>query len=84
MRAEHFASHNAPRLPLLPNAEWFTEGGVTPEGKWWIAPTLLFIEQIWQSAAGDDLKKQGFRLGHDGHRIGASQHTVIYLPTTRL
>lgn len=46
MHTEYITSHNAPHLQLLPNAEWFTEGGVTPEGKWWIAPTSLFIEQI--------------------------------------
>lgn len=68
----------------LPNADWFAEGGVTPEGEWWIAPTPLFLEQIWQGGAGADLKKRGFVLEHDGHRIGATQHTVIYLPTGRI
>ena len=83
MHTEYHTTHNTgPQLQLLPNADWFTEGGVTPEGKWWITPTPLFIEQIWQGCAGDDLKKRGFRLGHDGHRIGATQNTVIYLPTT--
>ena len=82
MHTEYLVSHN--HLQLLPNAEWFIEGGVTPEGKWWIAPTPLFIEQIWQGSAGDDLKKRGFVLGQDGHRIGATQHTVIYLPIGRL
>ena len=88
MHTEYLVSHNAPHrskghvTSSLRHAEWFTDSGITPEGKWWIAPTPLFIEQIWQGSAGDDLKKRGFRLGHDGHRIGATQNTVIYLPTT--
>ena len=85
MHTEYLATHNAgPQLQLLPNADWFKEGGVTPEGKWWIAPTRLFIQQIWHSSAGDDLRKRGFRLAHDRHRIGASQPTVIYLPVGAL
>ena len=84
MHAEYLSPHSDPYLQLLPNAEWFTEGGVTPDGRWWIAPTSLFIEQIWHSSVGDDLKKRGFRLGHDGHHIGATQHTVIYLPVGAL
>jgi hypothetical protein len=67
---------------MLPNAEWFTEGGVTPDGRWWIVPTSLFIRQIWHGCAGDDLKKRGFHLKYNGHTVGATQNTVIYLPTT--
>lgn len=84
MHAEYLTPHNHAYLQVLPNTEWFTEGGVTPDGKWWIAPTLLFIEQIWQGCAGDALKTRGFRLKNDGHCIGASQHTVIYLPAGEL
>lgn len=65
---------------LPPNTDWFTEGGMTPEGKWWIAPTPSFIKDIWHGCIGDDLRNRGFRLRHDGHHIGAAQHTVIYLP----
>ena len=83
MHAEYLAPHNHSYLQLLPNAEWFIEGGVTPGGKWWIAPTPIFIEQIWHGCAGDDLKRRGFRLENDGHTVGASQHTVIYLPAGR-
>ena len=83
MHAESLATNTVktdqPQLPL--NADWFTEGGVTPEGKWWIAPTPSFIKDIWHGCIGDDLRRRGFRLGHDGHRIGAAQHTVIYLPS---
>ena len=86
MRAEHLATHNDLHLckgqgtSSLRHAEWFHDSGIAPDGKWWIAPTPVFIKQIWQSCAGDDLKKRGFRLGHDGLRVGATQHTVIYLP----
>lgn len=80
MHAENLTPHNTPRLELRPNTDWFTEGGITPEGKWWVAPTPLFIQQIWHSCVGEDLRKRGFWLGQDGHRIGATQHTVIYLP----
>ena len=88
MHTEYIASHNAPHrcqgpvTSSLRHAEWFHDSGITPEGRWWIAPTALFIEQIWQSCAGDDLKKRGFVLNHDGHTVGATQNTVIYLPTT--
>ena len=62
MHAESLATHNTPpQLQLLPNSDWFTEGGVTPDGKWWIAPTLLFIEQVWHGCVGNDLKRRGFR-----------------------
>ena len=81
MHTESLTTHNTgPQLQVLPNADWFTEGGVTPDGKWWIAPTLLFIQQVWHGCVGNDLKRRGFRLGQDGKRFGASQHTVIYLP----
>lgn len=81
MHTESLTTHDTgPQLQVLPNADWFTEGGVTPDGKWWIAPTLLFIQQIWHGCVGNDLKRRGFRLGQDGKRFGASQHTVIYLP----
>lgn len=88
MHTDALAPHNDLHLykgevtSSLRHAEWFHDSGITPEGKWWIAPTSLFIEQIWQSSVGDDLKKRGFVLNHDGHTVGATQKTVIYLPTT--
>lgn len=82
MHAEHLTSHtDSPQLQLLPNSDWFAEGGVAPDGQWWVAPTPLFLRQVWHSCVGDDLRKRGFRLRHDGHTLKASQHTVIYLPT---
>lgn len=84
MHAEHLTPHSEPHLQLLPDAEWFTDSGIAPDGKWWIAPTCIFLQHIWHSCVGDDLKKRGFRLGHDGHHIGVSQHTVIYLPLGEL
>ncbi|MDE0042662.1 MAG: hypothetical protein OXT74_11550 [Candidatus Poribacteria bacterium] len=83
MHGQSIATDPGRHLQLLPNTDWFTDGGVTPDGKWWIAPTLLFIEQVWHGCVGDDLRNQGFRLGHDGHRIGATQHIVIYFPHQR-
>lgn len=44
-------------IQLLPNAALFNDSGIAPDGRWWIAPTSLFIEQIWQGDAGDTLKK---------------------------
>lgn len=68
-------------IQLLPNTELFSDSGIAPDGKWWVAPTDLFIKEIWHSPVGDYFKERGFRLEHDGHRIGSTQHTVIYLPT---
>lgn len=81
MRAENLVTHNNPHLELRPKvSDWFTDGGMLPNGELWVAPTPLFIDQIWHGCVGNDLRKRGFRLGHDGDRIGATQHTVIYLP----
>ena len=80
MHAESLTPHNNPHLELRPNVDWFTDGGMLPNGELWVAPTPLFVDQIWHGCVGGDLRKRGFRLGHDGHRIGATQHTVIYLP----
>jgi len=34
MHTESLITHNiSPQLQVLPNADWFTEGGVTPDGK---------------------------------------------------
>ena len=33
MHAEYLTPHTGPQLQLLPNADWFKEGGVTPDGK---------------------------------------------------
>lgn len=80
MHTENLTPHNNPHLELRPNADWFTDGGMLPNGELWVAPTPLFIGQIWHGCVGDDLRKRGFWLGHDGYRIGATQRTVIYLP----
>ena len=69
---------------LLPNRELFHDSGIAPDGRWWIAPTPIFIQRLWHNSFGDDLRKRGFRLRYDGHCIGATQHTVIYLPAGEL
>lgn len=80
MHAMYLTTHDGREVQLAPNAKLFNDGGIAPDGRWWIAPTSLFIEQLWQCATGDYLKKLGFQLGDDGLHIGATQSTVIYLP----
>ena len=69
---------------LIPNPKLFNDSGIAPDGRWWIAPTSLFINRLWHNSVGDDLKGRGFRLENNGHCIGAFQPTVIYLPVGEL
>ena len=71
MHAEHLHIHR--------NMKLFSEGGIAPSGECWVAPTDAFL-RIWNSPAGVPLKKQGFRIRHDGKQVGASQDCILYCP----
>ena len=79
MHSEHFSTNEVVDFPLTPNTPLFSAGGISANGECWVLPTALFL-RLWHSPGGVALKKQGFRLGNDGRRVGASQDCVVYLP----
>lgn len=64
---------------LRPDMEFFSEGGIGPNGECWVVPTQNFL-RVWQSPAGDFIKKRGFHLRNDGKQRGASQDCVLIMP----
>lgn len=48
-----------------PDASLFSDRGITSSGDLWVAPTDAFLK-LWESPAGEDLKKRGFKLCRDG------------------
>ena len=54
----------------------FSDAGIIPGGDLWVVPTDAFLK-LWESSAGDDLRKCGFRMCWDGRLIGASQDCVV-------
>ena len=70
MHCEHEFQQQHPDAPL------FADAGMIPSGDCWVVPTDAFLK-LWESPAGKDLRKQGFRMGHDGTRIGASQDCIV-------
>ena len=74
--------HAAHPLNLRPDMQFFSEGGIGPDGECWVVPTPLFL-RLWDSPSSVDMKKQGFRLGDDGKRVGASQERVLYFPVRK-
>ena len=59
-----------------PDTPLFSDAGMIPGGDCWVVPTDAFLK-LWESPAGNDLRKQGFRMRHDGTRIGASQDCIV-------
>ena len=57
----------------------FSEGGIAPSGECWVSPTAFFL-RMWESPAGDRLKRQGFRLQDNGKQVGASQDCILVCP----
>lgn len=78
MYSKNFSAQ-AVGFQLTPNTKLFADGGISPDGECWVLPTDLFL-RLWNSPGGVAMKEQGFRLGNDGKRIGASQDSVLYLP----
>ena len=66
-----------------PNTPLFSDGGITPASDLWVAPTDAFLK-LWESPAGDDLRKRGFRLCRDGTHIGAAQDCIVYFTAAAL
>ena len=51
--------HEFERQPATPP---FTDAGIIPGGDCWVVPTDAFLK-LWESPAGEDLRKQGFGCG---------------------
>lgn len=66
-----------------PDTPLFAEAGMIPGGDCWVAPTDTFLK-LWESPAGEDLKKRGFRMRRDGKQIGASQDCIVYFTAAAL
>lgn len=59
---------------------WFVEGGITPEGKSWVAPSPNFLKR-WRdndNHLSDRLAELGFSHSTGGKAIGASQDEIFY------
>ena len=76
MHAEYLNSTPAIEIDLQ---GLFSEAGMIPGGGLWIVPTATFL-RIWETAAGEELRARGFRLGDDGQSVGASQDCVVHIP----
>lgn len=60
---------------------WFIEGGVTPEGKPWVAPSPSFLDRwLDDDRLSDRLSELGFSHATDGKAVGASQSFIFYFP----
>ena len=66
-----------------PNTPLFTDAGIIPSGDCWVVPTDAFLK-LWGSPAGNDLRKQGVRMRHDGKGGGASQDCIVYFTASTL
>ena len=64
-----------------PDTPLFSDAGMIPGGDLWVAPTDAFLE-FWESPAGEALRKRGFRMCHDGKRVGACQNCVVRFTAT--
>ena len=72
--------HEFERQPVTP---LFADAGMIPGVDCWVVPTDAFLK-LWESPAGNVLRKQGFRMRHDGSRIGASQECIVSFTAARL
>ena len=79
MHAENLHTEYAENFNGYRNMKLFSEGGIAPSGECWVAPTAMFL-RVWESPAGNRLKKQGFRLRNNGKQIGASQDRILVCP----
>ena len=77
MHCEHEFQRQHPDTPLLADA------GMIPGGDCRVVPTDAFLK-LWESPAGINLRKQGFRMRHDGRQISASQDCIVYFTAAAL
>ena len=75
-----YCEHEFERQPDTP---LFADADIIPGGDCWVVPTDAFLK-LWESPAGEDLRKQGFWMGYDGKRVGASQDCIVYFTAAAL
>ena len=68
--------HHEHEFQRQPDTPLFFDAGMIPGGDLRIVPTDAFLK-LWESPAGTELRKRGFRMCWDGRRIGASQDCVV-------
>lgn len=62
-------------------SSWFVDGGITPEGKLWVAPSSNFLDRwLDDDELSDRLAELGFSHTTDGKAVGASQSFIFYFP----
>ena len=65
--------------------EWFTAGGITPDGRCWVAPSEEFFERwLIDDALSDRLTELGFEFAFDGTAVGVWQEFIFYCPPMAL
>ena len=79
MHSEHLYTKYVDNFNGYRNMRLFSEGGIAPSGECWVTPTDFFLS-VWESPAGNRLKRQGFRLQDNGKQIGASQDRILVCP----
>ena len=81
MHAEYLHTEQAENEELQIKGAWFIEGGVTPEGKHWVAPSSSFLDRwLDDDKLSDRLAELGFTHSTDGKAVGASQSFIFYFP----
>ena len=83
MHSEHLHTKFTKNLGFHRNMKLFFEGGIAPSGECWVSPTDFFLS-MWESPAGNRLKRQGFRLQDNGKQIGASQDRILVCPRQKV
>ena len=80
MRSEYLTPHRtAEDCDFRIQGAWFVEGGITPEGKSWVAPSPNFLDRwLDDDNLSDRLAKLGGSYSTDGKEIGASQSFIFY------
>ena len=83
MHSEHLYTKYVDNFRGYRNRKLFSEGGIAPSGECWVSPTDFFLS-MWESPAGNRLKRQGFRLQDNGKQIGASQDRILICPRQKV
>lgn len=75
---EALPPENAFELPL---GSWFTDAGITAEGRCWVAPSEDFFERwLIDDKLSKHLEVLGFEMAFDGASVGAWCEFIFYCP----
>ena len=65
----------------LPVSSWFTEAGITAEGRCWVTPSEDFFEQwLTDDKISGHLEMLGFEMAFDGRSVGSWSEFIFYCP----